>query len=164
MPKYTTVSNMLVMLPGVMSRSNVSSAQMAHFIDMAEGRVDAYLVKRYPLPLSTPVPSLVETLSTQISVYELLSKRIFVGELTADSMWVRSYQQAIDDLKDIARGRMELVNSAGAVLDASNNEVWSSTEGYLPTFTEDDELNQFVDEDKIDDIRQDRSTGHIWLT
>lgn len=156
MPKYTTVSNMLVMLPNVMSRSNVTSSQLAYFIDFAESQVDGYLSKRYSLPLSTPTPKLVETLSTEISVYELLSKRIFVGEVAADSMWVKSYKEAMDMLREIARGRISITDSAGAQLSEGNIEIWSSTETYLPTFTEDDQLSQYIDDDKIDDIRQAR--------
>lgn len=154
---------MLVMLPNVMSRSNVTSAQLAYFIDFAESQVDGYISKRYALPLNTPAPKLVETLSTEISVYELLSKRIFVGEVAADSMWVKSYKEAMEMLKDIAKGRISLTDSAGAQLSEGNVEIWSSTEDYLPTFTEDTQLHQYQDADKIDDIRQERDQASVYL-
>ena len=166
MPKYTTVSNMLIMMPNVMSRSNVTSAQLAYFIDAAEGLVDGYIAKRYTIPISTPVPRLVETISTQISIYELLSKRLFAGEVAAESQWVASYKEAVEQLKDIARGRIALVSSDGTLLTGEGNlETWSSTDDYLPTFTEDSPLLQHQDPDKIDDIRQERGNyPSVYLT
>ena len=154
MAKYTTVSNMMIMMPNVMSRTSADSAQLAHFVDMAEGTVDAYLARRYALPLSE-TPKLIETLSTQMAIYEFLSKRVFAGEVAAESFWVQSYKEAQRMLKDISNGQMELTTSAGTVFtDAS--VVWSSQEDYLQTHTEDTPLNQQVDPDKIDDIRGDR--------
>lgn len=154
MAKYSTVSNMLIMMPNVMSRTSADSAQLAHFVDMAEGTVDAYLARRYTLPLSE-TPKIIETLTTQVAIYEFLSKRVFAGEVAAESFWVQSYKEAQRMLRDISNGQMELTNSAGTVLtDAS--VVWSSQEDYLATHTEDDPLFQQRDPDKIDDIRDDR--------
>jgi len=153
--KYTTVSNMMILLPDVHSRTNANSAQLSHFINMAEGRVDAYLGRRYALPLSS-VPSLVETLSTQVSVYEFLSKRVFAGQVAAESFWVQSYKDALKDLADISNGKMELVTDSGSVISDNNSTPWSSQQNYLPTFTEDDPLAQIIDEDKLDDIESDR--------
>ena len=145
---------MMILMPEVQSRTNANSSQLAHFIDMAEGRVDAYLARRYTLPLSV-VPKMIETISTHISIYEFLSKRVFAGQIAAESFWVQGYKEAIDDLEKISKGEMELVSSAGTVTtDAS--QVWSSQENYLPTFTEDNPLYSDIDPDKVDDIRSDR--------
>lgn len=156
MAKYTTVSNMMILMPDVQSRTNANSAQLAHFIEMAEGRVDAYLAKRYQLPLSIPAPHLIETISTHLSVYEFLSKRVFAGQVAAESFWVAAYKESIRDLENIVKGRMELVDSGGALTISEASEIWSSTQDYLPTFTEDSQLNQSRDPDKIEDIRRDR--------
>ena len=154
MAKYTTVSNMLIMLPDVMSRTSATSAQLSHFIDRAEGYVDAYLARRYTLPL-TDVPRVIETISTDLSIYTLLQRMAAFRGGAEESAWSISFKAAEKDLENIAKGRMELVSSAGVVA-AGLTTPWSSQQDYLPTFTEDDQLNQTVDTDKLTDIRQDR--------
>jgi phage gp36-like protein len=159
MAKYTTVSHMLLIMPSVRSSTNATSAELAYFIYGAEGRVDAYLSKRYALPLAS-IPVMIETISTNIAVYDFLSKRVFAGQIAAESFWVAAFKESMKDLENIANGKVELVTSSGESIGTNRFLFWSSNENYLPTFTEDDVLNQKIDEDKLDDIAQDR--GYLY--
>lgn len=148
---------MMVTFPGVQSRTAADSAQLAHFIEAAEGRVDAYLSKRYSLPLAD-VPSLIETISNNIAVYEFLSKRVFTGNIAAESPWVNSFKESIRDLEKISNGTVQLVSNSGNLIESSNMLFWSSQSDYKQTHSEDDQVFQKIDRYKIDTIRTERSS------
>jgi len=157
MSTYTTQSKVLLTLPSVGSVSTVGSADIAHYMDRVDNVINAKLSKRYTIPVSgAPI---LETIATDLTVYELLAKRIFVRNTSKDSPWLKEYKIAMDLLNEISEGKIELFDSSGATISAKSTgagSVWSNNSGYTPTFQEDQFENQTIDSDKLDDIEDDR--------
>jgi phage gp36-like protein len=154
---YSTVENVLTTFPNVQSRSNITSADIAEFLSRGETIINGKLAKSYALPFTSPIP-ILETISTDMGAYLLLSRRFFTQEKTNDSPWVDRFKEAVDLLGEIVAGKVALVDESGNVVESSESvmPVWSNTKGYQPTFYEDDPLNQAVDCGKIDDEREGR--------
>jgi len=142
------------------SLSNLTSAQTYGYAGGAEAKMNTKLVKYYVLPFTLAVPVL-QTIATDLTIYDLLVKRIFTGEKLEKSPWPDRYKEVMDLLDNIASGETPLVAEDGSIIAARTDtvEVWSSTKDYLPTFHEDRDVNQIQDEDKIDGIRGDRGIG-----
>lgn len=154
---YTTVSLMMLSMPFVGSRTNITSAEFAEFGGRAESVINAKIAKQYSLPLSQSVP-LLETLATDIGCYYVLSRRVFTGEKKNDSEWPDRFKEAMNLLDDVASGKTPLIGADGGIVGArtDQNEAWSSTMDYEPVMTADEPVYQVEDEDRIEDIRDDR--------
>ena len=157
---------MLGALPAIGSRTSITSADFHNnFLIPAESIIDSKLVKLYTLPITTEcqcgdtcnVP-ILQTIATDIALYRVLSQRIFQQEKKNESLWPDKFKQAMDLLESIKDGEMELVKDDGSIVDERTDlaSVETSTEDYNPTMTEDDPIFHIDDQDKIDDIRQDR--------
>ena len=157
---FTTVSAMLVTLPNVSSSTNATSAQLCLFAQDAEGIMNAKLSKLYTLPFTFVVSAghILHGIATDLACYRFLTRRVFTSERANKSEWPDKFREAMDLLDEIVSGEIPLLDSSGGVIPASTGQVqiWSNTMGYQPTMTEDDTEFQFVDEDKIRDIRDDR--------
>ncbi len=154
---YTTVSRMLLTLPEIQSRTNIRSAEFADFASRGESIINAKIARRYSLPFTVEIP-ILETLSTDIAIYLVLTRRVFTGEKKNDSTWPDRYKEALDMCDSIAAGTLALLDSSGGIISQSGNagEAYSSSMNFEPTMTEDDPIRQIVDPDKIDEIQSDR--------
>lgn len=128
-------------------------------IDWAEAEVNKYLSKRYDISsFQTTVPPLVRTLSEWLSVAYTYQGNSRGGKESRER--AKEYRDmAIDNLKLIADYKLDLLDTAGSVIDDFSNtayRVLSSTDIYTETFAEDSELNWAVDSDKLSDIEDDR--------
>lgn len=72
----------------------------------AEGEVDGYLSKRYPTPLSI-VPKSISKFTKDIAVYNLYS-RIGIDEGGEEKNYLNRYRAAVDFLKLVAEGKVEI--------------------------------------------------------
>lgn len=70
----------------------------------------------------------------------------------------RYIKKAMDNINDILEGDAALVDSSGAVIDedSDDNPVYCNTTNYSPTFNEDSPVNWGPDQDKLDDIDDER--------
>lgn len=154
---YSTVSHMLATVPVVSSRTNANSADLNGFLKRAEGIMDSRLARRYALPLVGSY-QILNHVATDLSVYFFLTRRVFTQEKANESSWPDRFKESFGLLQEIADGVIPLVGEDGVVAPVSEAlmDVWSNTLAYNATMTEDDPLNQFIDEDKIDDIRDAR--------
>lgn len=163
MLKFTTVSAMCVLLPNVSSSTNATSAQLCLFAQDAEGIMNAKLSKLYALPFTfvVPVGHILHSIATDLACYRFLTRRVFTSERANKSDWPDKFREAMDLLDEIVAGEIPLLDSSASLIPASTAQihVWSNTMDYHPTMTEDDVGSQFVDEDKIWDIRDDRRLG-----
>jgi phage gp36-like protein len=73
----------------------------------ADSEIDSYLRNRYQLPLD-PVPRVVKKLSVGIALYYLFYRRQIVDEAIS----IR-YKDAVNLLKLIAKGEVQLVDAEG---------------------------------------------------
>ena len=111
-----------------------------------DGIIDAFLANRYTLPLSS-TPGIVEGISTDLCVIEA-KRRKNPGILNEnDRITESSHYAMLEALKD---HKISLPSISEKQL------VESNTEDFTPVFDVDDELNQVVDEDRLDDIADDR--------
>lgn len=72
----------------------------------AEGEVDGYLAKRYPVPL-TVVPKAISKFTKDIAVYNLYS-RVGIDEGDKEKNYLNRYRAAIDFLKLAADGKINI--------------------------------------------------------
>lgn len=72
----------------------------------AEGEIDGYLAKRYPVPLTT-VPKSIIKVAKDIAVYNLYS-RIGIDESEREKNFLNRYNSSINFLKMISEGKADL--------------------------------------------------------
>lgn len=78
----------------------------------ADGEVDGYLAKRYAVPLSNP-PAVIVGYAKDIALYRLFG-RIGIDEQGRDKTYLTRYKYAVDFLRLVAEGKVELGVSTGA--------------------------------------------------
>lgn len=159
---YTSVDAMFAILPTLKTGvSNLTSGDMARFIEDAENEIDARLAKFYTVPVAGC--PMLETIATDIAIYRVLSRRIFTATSLKESPWPDRYKEAVDLLGEIAEGKATLVDSSGSIIAAitTEAEVWSDKQDYLPTFHEGHDTEHIVDPDKLQDIRDDRDLSNL---
>lgn len=156
MPRYATVDGLHTRLPYVGSVTNLSSADKASFIDDAESVLEAKVAKKYTIPVSDS--PYFNKLARDAALCEILGKRVFTQERQNQSEWVSTFCQAYDRADEVAAGKIPLITSSGDLVTTRNDvtEVWSNTMDYAPTFDELGRLDHIVDEDKKDDLKDDK--------
>lgn len=82
----------------------------------ADATINGYLAARYTLPLSNPVPEMLERLACDIARYALFEDQ--VTEIVE-----KRYKDAIALLRDVSAGRAEL-----GISDTGNKPVSNATE------------------------------------
>lgn len=129
-------------------------------ITHAENEVNKYLSKRYDIAqFQSAVPPLVTSLTETLSE-GYMYQRMARGGKESLNRGKELIAQAIDNLKLIADYKLDLVNASGTVIDDMSNtayRIMSSTDGYVSTFNEDDPLDWKVDQNKLDDIDEERN-------
>jgi phage gp36-like protein len=86
----------------------VPDAQVvAEAISRADAEIDAACGLRYTVPLA-PVPERVKTLSADLALYHLYSRRSVAPEV-----WQQKYRDALAFLKQVAGGQATLAGSGG---------------------------------------------------
>lgn len=155
-PYYTDVARVLSAEPPLTTVTSMTSAQLFLYVADAESIVNAMLARTYTVPVTGSPPVLV-AISTDLSIYRAL-RRVFSGERMKDSQWVKSFKDAMDMLGEIARGEIPLVTASGALIESRSDyaQVYSSTQNYVPTFSELDMVFSEVDPGKIDDLLAER--------
>lgn len=159
---YTTVDDVFTALPAIGSVSNVTSGVVATTAGRVEAKMNGKLAKAYALPITVDsgmsIP-LLNAISTDLTCYELMAKFVFVQGMAKKSEWPDRFKEAMELLDDIVDGAIPLMNSSMEVIDASagaSSVPWSSSEDYYPTMNEDSFINHAIDEDKLDDVEDDR--------
>ncbi len=72
----------------------------------ADGEIDGYLVKRYPVPLLS-VPRSIAKFSKDIAIYNLFS-RIGIDEGSKEKNYLNRYNAAVAFLKLVAEGKVDI--------------------------------------------------------
>lgn len=114
------------------------------FIRDAESIVDAYIGRRYTVPLSV-VPAFITQVTADLAIFNILVEH----QPKFPDFFKDRYDRAMSMLTSIMSGDM-IINSATAVT-TGDNEAWSTTEGYHSVFSpviNPDE--QTVDKDRVD--------------
>jgi phage gp36-like protein len=146
---YTTVSAITGSAWSV--SGEVSAAIVGRAIGIGDAIIDSYCDRRYTVPFSS-VPTLISELAIPIARYW--------GQIYAGSDVTHlhepdkeAYACCIKILETIRDGKMDV---PGAIEKSADDKVWSSTQDYAPIHDVDDEMYHGVDEDRLDDIENDR--------
>jgi len=131
---------------------------LAHYAGRAEAEMNAKLALRYSLPFANDIPILT-ALATDIALYYTLSRKPLVGSQAKADPWLDRYKEARDILDKLADGTSLLMDSSLQVLGQRTDvmQFYSNTKGYLPTFDERDPEAWVQDEDKIDDLEENKT-------
>lgn len=121
------------------------------FILDAESFVDAYISRRYTVPLN-PVPSLITQITSDLAIFNMMVEKL----PEVPDFFQPRYDRAIKTLEMIRDGKMDLTSQT--VVTTGDQEAWSSTMDYHPVFNPVLDANdQTVDKDQVDQAKSDRS-------
>jgi len=111
---YSTQDDLLTMVPqGELAALTAESGEVpdgqvvAEAISRADAEIDAACGLRYTVPFS-PVPERVKTLSADLAIYHLYSRRSVAPEV-----WRQKYLDGLAFLKQVAAGQATLAGSGG---------------------------------------------------
>lgn len=111
---YSTPDDLLAMIPQTelaaltTESGDVPDSQVvAEAISRADREIDAACGMRYAVPFS-PVPERIKTLSVDLAIYHLYSRRAVAPEV-----WRQKYQDALTFLKQVAAGQATLAGLGG---------------------------------------------------
>ena len=90
------------------------------FVSDAESLVDAYLAKRYVVPI-TPVPSLITQIASDLTIFNLLTEK----QVQVPDSFQARYDRSIKTLEMLRDGEMTLPSSVSQV-STGDNEAWSA--------------------------------------
>lgn len=108
-------------------RENAFAPIIAQAIEDADGEIDGYLAKRYPVPIS-PTPKIINKFSKDIAVYNIFS-RVGINEDSEQKNYLNRYQAAIKFLTLLAEGKVSIgeAGSDGKALEARTGFVVKSS-------------------------------------
>lgn len=110
-------------------RENKITPIIAEAIGDADGEIDGYLAKRYPTPLA-PVPKIINKLSKDIAVYNLIS-RIGIDEGSSEKNYLNRYNAAIKFLTLVAEGKVSIGCETDSAVNAATSGFKISSSGRL---------------------------------
>jgi phage gp36-like protein len=155
---YTDVSKLAAAYPDT-KMGTVAPDLIQWAIDMAIAEVNGNVARRYTLPFTVRVP-LLEKISTEIAVYQILTARPFTAPpRPIEATWKVRYDAAVAMLLKLGDGQMVLFDDGGNVIPMAGDvgRAVSTTQGYTPTFGEGADQNFFVDRNKLENESARRS-------
>lgn len=160
MGTYSTTTTIEISAIGT-TFDTLTTSMVSRCISWSEAEINKYLSKRYDVSAFDSLantPPMVQTWCEWLSLSYLYMNNSRGGS-DAMARGEAYKKMAIENLQAVAEYKLDLVDSAGAVVpDFSNTayQVLSTTDQYTETFAEDNELQWKVDDDKLDDIDSDR--------
>lgn len=116
------------------------------FIADSDSFVDAYLAKRYVVPI-TPVPSMITQIASDLAIFNMMTEK----QVQVPDSFQARYDRSLKTLEMLRDGEMVLP-AAVEIAMAGDNEAWSANIDFHSTFSPVlDELEQRVDEDWVRD-------------
>lgn len=125
---------------------DVTSEDVASvFIAQSESYVDAFLARRYVVPLTIQSP-LITQVTADLAIFHMMAEK-----LTDVPEFIDKRKKRADDILEmLADGKMQ-ISSASTVGSGGDNEAWSSNVGYTPIFSPVlSELLQRSDHDRVE--------------
>lgn len=158
---YATSTSLPNLLP-FFYKGNTSTSDTAGValfsaqVDRAEAEVNSYLTARYSLPFST-VPPLVRALTEDIACYNTV-RAAYTHDGDLQNKFLDDFTSAFSKLESIRDGITKLALTDGSILAGrSTTRYLCSTSEYAQTFNFDDPKNWNVDQDRLDDITDERA-------
>ena len=157
---YSSGDELRRMWPRVVETAGTTVGELEWHVDVAEPEVNGMLGRRYSIPFSGGTPPLVRTVTQLLASVSYL-RTIYVSEDPARSDWITALDERAHKILDgLVDGTLALLTGSGTVvnpLPLAGGTIWSSTQGYQPTFTAALPMfEQEVDPDRADDERDAR--------
>lgn len=162
---YSTSTTITLLLPGLPQTTTATGhsttiAVIEQHIDRADNLINSMIAQRYDVSgFTSTVPPLLKTISEDITTY-LSYRSFFSSDNQNKNEWTDSYKEAKDLLKQLREGTRDLVDSSGNLIaeveTSAVDKIESTTMDYQPFFDEDDSVDWKVDDDKLDDIKDNR--------
>lgn len=143
---YKPILSSIGSLPDDISSIDVASV----YISRAESVVNAYLSRRYVVPVS-PVEPIVVHITADLSISFILMEQ----QPDVPDFFQARYDRAMKLLEGLRDGELDL--SSGTITTEGDQEAWSSTEDYHPVFSPVlDPIDQAVDREQVDSDKDSR--------
>lgn len=148
---YATLSDVLVRyrpietMVGTGQYEVTSDDVTSVFIAQSEAYVDAWLARRYVVPVTIQSP-LITQVTADLAIFHMMAEK-----LTNVPEFIDKRKDRADKILEmLAKGEMQ-ISSATTVSTGGDNEAWSSNMGYTPVFSPvlQDNL-QRVDNDRVE--------------
>jgi hypothetical protein len=161
MGTFCTTTALDILMPGT-TFNTATTAIADKCITQAENHIRKYLSKRYDVSgaafqTSTSVPPVVTTMCEEMAMGHMYMYvgRGTTGDITRAKALIEHSKKC---LMDIVENDGDLVDSSGDTISERTNRmaIKSNTVDYIDTFAEDSPLNWTIDDDKLDDISDDR--------
>lgn len=131
--------------------TNLDVDEVASFITQADGLIDAFLSRRYTVPIAaTPetTPRIVRDISATLALLDIIDRSPGTAE------WVvRKIERAQKLLEMLASGELGI---PGVVELTTIGGIQSSTADYIPTFGVQPSLDETVDPQRAEDEADER--------
>lgn len=159
MSNYCTITSLQTLMIGTEFDSS-TSALFEKVSVHADNEINKYLSKRYDTSsfVTPSIPPIVVSWSENLTA-GYMYRHMARGGKEALAHAKSFIDPVLENLKAVAEYKFDIVNTAGStVVDMSQTayRVLSNTDGYSPTFNEDNELKWRDDQDKLDDIADER--------
>lgn len=159
MGRYCTTTSIALRMIGTTFDSATTSL-CTELISDAESEINKYLSKRYDVSAftTTSLPPIIETWAKNLTtgyMYRDMARGGKEGLAHADSL----IKPVLTNLQMIADRKADLIGYSGAAVSELTDNSFSmrsSTSTYTTTFNEDDPISWAADQDKLDDIEDNR--------
>lgn len=148
---YSTVAQLRSMLTKVNS-TVLDDDNVQTWLDAADDMIDSRLYGLYPVPFTT-TPLIINQISKMWAAYFIL-KVVYSAATPEQSAWMGTFKENANGLlNDIVDGKTPLIDSSGSALSRrSGAGIDSTTSNYRPVFTEGDQKDWKISDDKVSDL------------
>ena len=157
---YSTVTNILPMIPKLPQTStsaghSVTVDIIGRHITRADALIDSHVSKRYGLPFSL-VPPIVRAISEDITAYYTFRSFFTQDNSNRADYFAELKEDAMATLKMIGDGDLQLVNTAGSIIEFLSNFEVDSTHNHQTFFDVDDSTDWEFNTDVMDSVKDGR--------
>ena len=158
-PAYTTDAEVRTNLGNAnLSVGEVPAANVTQAITKAEAIIRTKLPHDLvdDIDALATTPPIVKSMAQDLASYFVM-RGIYRDNAPELSAWVDTYKR-IDNEDPDAPGILQLIRNQEVSIDEIEDQVQmlSSTNGYIPTFANDDPRKWGIDQDRLDDIADER--------
>lgn len=157
---YATVTSILQNFPKLPNTTSsagysVTVQVVGNHVTRSDALVDAYVSKMYSLPFSK-VPPIVRAVSEDICTYYVFRSFFTQDNSNRIDYFAELKQDAMDTLKMIGKGYIQLVDTSGAVVPFLTDYSIESTTDKQSFFDIDDSTDWEFNSDLVDEVRDGR--------
>lgn len=111
----------------------ISDSQVTKAVEDASTEIDAYLSGNYTVPFTAPIPRIVSVIAEQLSASALLGQSYGESSLEQSDYAVMLRAEAMETLKKVAGGQMNIgtVTGSSSIIANSPVSVFNDSSNYV---------------------------------